>query len=96
MLGAVKVQNQEVRISRETLLKVLEKLLEKDPSDLETAVLFVAVRDGITIEEALQEIEKETRFLEPIKERLLEAKKSRERISLEDALKKLGLDSQSA
>ncbi len=96
MFGAVKVQNQEVRISRETLLKVLEKLLEKDPSDLETAVLFVAVRDGITVEEALQEIEKETRFLEPIKERLLEAKKSRERISLEDALKKLGLDSQSA
>ena len=96
MLNTVKVREREVLISRETLLRVLEKLLEKDPSDFETAVLFVAVRDGISIEEALEEIEKETSFLEPIKDRLLKSVKSKERISLEDALKKLGLDAQGA
>ncbi len=94
MLSTVKVQNQEVLIPRETLLRVLEKLLEKDPSDFETAVLFVAVRDGISVEEALEEIKKETAYIENDKvlmERLRKAEESPEEISFEDVKKRLGL-----
>jgi len=94
MLSTVKIQNQEVLISREALLRVLEKLLEKDPSDFETAVLFVAVRDGISVEEALEEIEKESAYIENDKvlmERLRKAEKSPEEISFEDVKKRFGL-----
>ncbi len=90
----IKYQQGNVIFPREALLKLLEKLLTRAPECLELAVLYVAVRDGKTLEEVMAEIEVETDHLtknEAMRKRLLEAIQSKEWLSWEDVKEKLAL-----
>jgi hypothetical protein len=90
----IKYRQGNVIFARETLLKPLEGLLTRAPECLELAVLYVAIRDGKTLEEVMAEIEAETEHLtqnEAMRKRLLEAIRSKEWLSWEDVKEKIAL-----
>ncbi len=90
----IKYQQGNVIFPRKALLKLLEELLTRSPECLELAVLYVAVRDGKSLEEVMAEIEAETEHLtgnETMRKRLLQAIRSKEWLSWKDVKEKLAL-----